>query len=72
VGTVRRLSKGRIVIPAGLRKKFRIEPGTEMQIMEYGGIICLIPPGDDPVSAACGALPTKPSLGDRFLLDREN
>ncbi|MCL5883803.1 MAG: AbrB/MazE/SpoVT family DNA-binding domain-containing protein [Deltaproteobacteria bacterium] len=34
MGTVRTLSKGQIVIPAGLRKKFRIEPGTEMQIME--------------------------------------
>jgi hypothetical protein len=42
-----------------------------MQIMEYGGIICLIPPVDDPVGAACGALPAEPSLGDRLLLDRE-
>ena len=71
MGTVRTLSKGRIVIPAGLRKKFRIEPGTEMQIMEYGGIICLIPPVDDPVRAACGALPAQPSLGDLLLLDRK-
>ena len=71
MGTVRTLSKGQIVIPAGLRKKFHIEPGTEMQIMEYGGIICLIPPVDDPVRAACGALPTEPSLGDRLLLDRK-
>jgi AbrB family looped-hinge helix DNA binding protein len=65
------LSKGQIVIPAGLRKKFRIEPGTEMQIMEYGGIIYLIPPGDDPVRSACGALPVEPSLGARLLLDRK-
>jgi len=54
-----------------LRKKFHIEPGTEMQIMEYGGIIYLIPPVDDPVRAACGALPAEPSLGDRLLLDRK-
>ena len=65
------LSKGQIVIPAGLRKKFRIVPGTEMRIMEYGGIIYLIPPVDDPVRAACGALPAEPSLGDRLLLDRK-
>lgn len=71
MGTVRTLSKGQIVIPAALRKKFRIEPGNEMQIVEYGGIICLIPPGDDPVRAACGAFPADPSLGDRLLLDRE-
>jgi AbrB family looped-hinge helix DNA binding protein len=71
VETVKMLSKGQIVIPTGHRKKFRIEPGAEMQIMEYGGIICLIPPVDDPVRAACGALPTEPSLGDRLLPDRE-
>lgn len=71
MATVRTLSKGQIVIPAGLRKKFRIEPGTKIQIMEYGGIICLIPPVDDPVREAWGALPAEPSLGDRLLLDRE-
>ncbi len=71
MGTVRTLSKGQIVIPAGLRKKFRIEPGTEMQIMEYGGIIYLIPPVDDPVRAACGALPAEPSLSEKLLRDRK-
>jgi len=71
MGTVKTLSKGQIVIPAGLRKKYRIEPGTELQIMEYGGIIYLIPPVDDPVRAACGALPAEPSLAERLLRDRK-
>ncbi|MBI5420548.1 MAG: AbrB/MazE/SpoVT family DNA-binding domain-containing protein [Deltaproteobacteria bacterium] len=71
MGTVRTLSKGQIVIPAGLRKKYRIEPGTEMQIMEYGGIIYLIPPVDDPVRAALGVLPAEPSLAERLLRDRK-
>jgi AbrB family looped-hinge helix DNA binding protein len=39
MATVKTLSKGQIVIPAEIRKKHHIEPGTEMQIMEYGGII---------------------------------
>jgi AbrB family looped-hinge helix DNA binding protein len=71
MATVKTLAKGQVVIPAGLRKKFGIQPGTEMQIMEYGGIIYLIPPVDDPVRAACGALPAEPSLGDRLLRDRK-
>ena len=71
MGTVRTLSKGRIVIPAELRKKLHIESGTEMQIMEYGGIIYLIPPVDDPVRVACGILPAVPSLGGRLLLERK-
>ena len=72
MGTVRTLSKGRIVIPAGLRKKFRIEPGTEMQIMEYGGIIYLVPPVEDPIKAAQGALPSRPSLAGQLLRERRS
>jgi len=69
--TVRTLSKGQIVIPAWIRKRYRIEPGTEMQIMEYGSIIYLIPPVEDPIKAACGLLPPKPSLGERLLKERK-
>jgi hypothetical protein len=43
-----------------------------MQIMEYGGIIYLIPPVDDPVKAACGVLPAKPSLARRLLKERKD
>ncbi len=32
---VKTLSKGQIVIPADIRKRYHIEPGTEMQVMEY-------------------------------------
>ena len=34
MSTVKTLAKGQIVIPAEMRKKFHIEPGTELQIME--------------------------------------
>jgi AbrB family looped-hinge helix DNA binding protein len=71
MGTIKTLSKAQIVIPAGLRKKYGIEPGTELQIMEYGGIIYLIPPVDDPVRAACGVLPSEPSLAERLLQNRK-
>jgi AbrB family looped-hinge helix DNA binding protein len=70
MATVKTLSKGQIVIPAGIRKKYHIEPGTEIQIMEYGGIIYLIPPVQDPIKAACGILPLKPSLSEKLLRER--
>ncbi len=70
--TVKTLTKGQIVIPAELRRKYHIEPGTEMQIMEYGGIIYLIPPAADPVKAAQGSLPSKPSLADQLLRERRS
>lgn len=71
MATVKTLAKGQIVIPAEIRKKHHIEPGTEMQIIEYGGIIYLIPPVGDPVKAACGALPSKPSLAGNLLKERK-
>jgi len=72
MATVKTLSKGQIVIPAEIRKRYRIERGTEIQIMEYGGIIYLIPPVEDPIKAACGILPSKPSLSERLIKERRS
>ncbi len=69
--TVKTLAKGQVVIPAEMRKKYHIEPGTELQIMEYGGIIYLIPPVEDPLKAATGFLPSKPSLASQLLRERK-
>lgn len=71
MATVKTLVKGQVVIPAGLRKKYHIEPGTELQVMEYGGIIYLIPPVKDPIREACGILPSRPSLSEKILKERK-
>ena len=68
---VKTLSKGQIVIPAAIRKKYKIQPGSELQIIGYGGIIYIIPPVNDPINAACGSLTQKPSLSDRLLKERK-
>ncbi|MBI3584480.1 MAG: AbrB/MazE/SpoVT family DNA-binding domain-containing protein [Nitrospinae bacterium] len=70
MATIKTLSKGQVVIPADIRKKYHIEQGSELQILEYEGIIYLIPPVEDPVKAACGILPSKPSLSERLLKER--
>jgi bifunctional DNA-binding transcriptional regulator/antitoxin component of YhaV-PrlF toxin-antitoxin module len=59
------------VIPAELRKKYHIEPGKEMHLMEYGGILYLIPPTKDPVKEAAGILPKTPSLSKKLLTSRK-
>ncbi len=41
---VKTLAKGQIVIPAKLRRKYHIRPGARLELLEYGGIIYLIPP----------------------------
>jgi AbrB family looped-hinge helix DNA binding protein len=71
VPTVKTLAKGQIVIPVHLRKKYHIQPGSLLQLLEYGGILYLIPPVADPVKAAAGSLPRRPSLAKRLLRERK-
>jgi len=68
---VKTLAKGQIVIPAKLRKKYHISPGARLELLEYGGIIYLIPPVADPIKAAAGSLSRKPSLGKHLLRERK-
>ena len=35
--------KGQIVIPVELRRKYNINPGTEIKLMDIGGEIVIIP-----------------------------
>ena len=44
MAAVKMLAKGQVVIPAGLRRKYHMKPGTEIQILEYGGTLYLVPP----------------------------
>jgi AbrB family looped-hinge helix DNA binding protein len=63
-------TKGQIVIPGPMRKKHRLEPGTEVDVYEYGNVICIAPHIAESIAAAYGILPAVPSLADELLLDR--
>lgn len=71
MATMKILAKWQVVIPAKLRKKYHIATGSELEVLEYGGVIHLIPPVADPVAAAMGCLPRTPSLAKRLLRDRK-
>jgi len=40
---VRISTKGQIVLPAELRKKYDIEAGKEVEILDFGGEIVIVP-----------------------------
>jgi len=71
MNTVKVLSKGQIVIPVGIRKKYEIEPGSMIQVFEYDNLIYLVPPSKDALGAAMGCLPDRPSLSDELLTERK-
>jgi AbrB family looped-hinge helix DNA binding protein len=66
--TVTVSEKGWVVIPAELRKKHNLTPGTEIQVVEYGGVLALVPKLPDPVRQAAGMLRGRRTLR-RALLD---
>lgn len=60
-------SKGWVVIPAELRKKYGLEPGSEVRIVDYGGVLALIPALEDPIQQASGMLHTDNRLTEILL-----
>jgi AbrB family looped-hinge helix DNA binding protein len=42
MNTVKVLAKGQIVIPAGIRKKYEIKPGSTIQVFEYDNALPLL------------------------------
>ncbi len=71
MNTVKVLTKGQIVIPASIRKKYNIHPGNALQIFEYGNLLYLVPPVEDPVQDAMGCIPKIPSLSKALLKQRK-
>ena len=59
--------KGWVVIPAELRKKYNLRPGTEVSVVDYGGVLALVPAMTKPVRQAAGMLKGRTSLTRALL-----
>ncbi len=64
-------NKGRVVIPADLRKKYHLNPGTEVVIVDYGGVLAIVPAVKDPIKQGRGLLKGTSSLAGDLKKDRE-
>jgi AbrB family looped-hinge helix DNA binding protein len=54
--------KGWVVIPAELRRKYQLTPGTKVRIVDYGGVLSIVKVFDDPVNQGAGMLKGSDSL----------
>jgi len=63
-------NKGWIVIPAELRRKYHLVPGTEVVVVDYGGVLAIVPAMKNPVQQAYGMLKGGPSLTRALLKER--
>ena len=64
-------NKGWVVIPAEMRKKYHLVPGPEVVIVDYGGVLAIVPVPKDPIKAGRGSLKGKPSMSMDLMKDRE-
>ena len=60
-------AKGWIVIPAQLRRKYELKPGARVVLVDYGGVLSIIPAMDNPVEEAAGLFKDKSPLTDTLL-----
>jgi len=63
-------SKGQLVIPARLRRKYKIEPGTKVRFVERDHEILIQPVTKEYVRSVCGLLKSETSVTQMLLKER--
>jgi len=64
-------NKGWVVIPAELRKKYSLEPGSEVTLIDYGGVLAIVPAMKNPIKEAAGMLKGGASLTQALLAEHQ-
>ena len=68
--TARVSAKGRIVIPKPLREKYGLKEGSQVQVVDCGSVLAVVPLPADLVEASRGMLAGGPSLTGELLAGR--
>ena len=69
MATAKISQKGWVVIPVEYRRRYGLKPGDTVRIVDYGGVLSLVPSLRDPVDDARGMLPDA-SLTKALLAER--
>lgn len=59
---VRLSQKGWVVIPSALRREYGLKPGAMLQVVDYGGVLAIVPTMKDAVEGSAGLLKGDDSL----------
>jgi AbrB family looped-hinge helix DNA binding protein len=57
--------KGWVVIPQELRERYGLKKGDRVHVIDYGGIISIVPSSERPIKSSMGMLKGKTSLARR-------
>ncbi len=64
-------AKGWVVIPQELRERYGLKKGDKVHIIDYGGVIAIVPVSKSPLDAAAGMLKGNTSLVQALLQSRK-
>ena len=70
MATVTVSGKGWVVIPQEIRKRHNLKKGDKVHIIDYGGVVAIVPASKDPVAEGFGMLKGGPSLTEALLDER--
>jgi AbrB family looped-hinge helix DNA binding protein len=63
--------KGWVVIPRELRERYMLKKGDRVHIIDYGGVISIVPISDAPIKKSLGILKGNSSLTKELLISRQ-
>jgi AbrB family looped-hinge helix DNA binding protein len=63
--------KGWVVIPQELRKRYGLKKGDRVHVIDYGGVISIVPASEDPIRHSFGMLKGKSSLNKELMTSRK-
>jgi len=63
--------KGWVVIPQELRDRYGLRKGDRVHVVDYGGVISIVPASRSPVKSARGMLKGKTSLVKALVKSRQ-
>jgi AbrB family looped-hinge helix DNA binding protein len=67
---VRLSQKGWVVIPASLRAKYGLKAGAILKVVDYGGVLAIVPRLKNPIDDGAGMLQGGKSLTQALLDER--
>lgn len=62
--------KGGVVIPQELRERYGLRKGARVHVIDYGGVISIVPASKSPINDALGMLKGKTSLVKELVKSR--
>ncbi|MBI2851529.1 MAG: AbrB/MazE/SpoVT family DNA-binding domain-containing protein [Chloroflexi bacterium] len=62
--------KGWVVIPQDLRRRYGLKKGDRVHVIDYGGVISIVPAVETPIKESHGMLKGKTSLVKELVKSR--